>query len=95
MVERGEPIERPPVYRTLIFAFAIWAAHFIASYGAVLIFPEQAIARWIAVAALVMAAGALTFWTWRLGPSRAPPALAAVGLAMAGIVLGTFPALVG
>ena len=95
MAEPGDPIERRSEYRTLVAAFAIWAAHFIISYGAVLIFPEQPIARWIAVAAMMAATGALIGWARRLDKPRSPFALGALGLALAGIVFGTFPAFVG
>lgn len=95
MVEPGDPIERRGEYRTLIAAFAIWGAHFSASYGAVLIFPEQQIARWIAIAAMIVAAAALIARGWRLSKPRSPLVLGALGLALAGIVFGTFPAFVG
>lgn len=95
MAEPGDPIERRDEYRTLIVAFAIWVLHFAICYGAVLIFPEQPISRWIAVVALIAAAAALITWGWRLGKPRSPLALGALGLALAGIVFGTFPAFVG
>jgi len=95
VVERGEPIERQGQYRTLVAAFAIWAAHFAISYGAVLIFPGQPLARWIAIAAMIGAGGAVITWGRRLDKPRSPLALGALGLALAGIVFGTFPALVG
>ena len=95
MAEPGDPIERRDEYRTLVAAFAIWAAHFMISYGAVLIFPEQQIARWIAIATMIAATGAVIGWGWRLDKPRSPLALGALGLALAGIVFGTFPAFVG
>ena len=95
MVEQGDPIERRGEYRTLIAAFAIWAVHFTICYGAVLVFPEQPIARWIAIAAMIAAAGTLIGWGLRLGKPRSPFALGALGLAMSGVVFGTFPAFVG
>ena len=95
MVERGEPIERPANYRTLIFAFAVWAAHFIISYGAVLIFPGHPAARWIAAAALLLAVLVLVLWARRLARPRSPLALGAMGLALAGVVFGTIPAFIG
>ena len=79
----------------LIAAFAIWAVHFTICYGAVLVFPEQPIARWIAIAAMIAAAGTLIGWGLRLDRPRSPFALGALGLALAGIVFGTFPAFVG
>lgn len=94
MAESGEPIEHPTVYRSVVFAFAVWSAHFIVAYGAVLIFPGQPSARWIAIAAAIAAVGALTVWTVLQRPAPRL-GLAAVGLALAAIVLGTFPAIVG
>ncbi len=82
------------MYRSIVFAFAVWSAHFIVAYGAVLIFPGQPIARWVAIAAMFAAMGALTLWIVLHRPFPRL-ALAAVGLALAAIVLGTFPAIVG
>lgn len=95
MAEQGDPIEQPAIYRTLLVAFGIWAAHFIISYGAALIFPGEPLARWIAVGALIAAIIALAVWTLRLKPAPPHLALAAVALSLAAIVLGTFPAFVG
>ena len=95
MVEPGDPIERQGEHRTLIAAFAIWGVHFSVSYGAVLIFPEQQIARWIAIAAMIIAAATLIARGLRLSKPRSSLALGALGLALAGIVFGTFPAFVG
>ncbi|WP_370177737.1 hypothetical protein [Alteriqipengyuania sp.] len=91
--EGGQPIDRPSIYRTLVLAFAVWALHFMIAYGAVLVFPGQAIARWIAVAAGIVACAGLLFWARRL--PRASLAFGAIGLAVAAIILGTFPAIVG
>ncbi len=95
MPERELPIERPEIYRTLLFAFAIWAAHFIASYAAVLIFPTSALARWIAVAALILALAVLAMRLRALGRPRSAIAIGALGIAAAAILFGTLPAIVG
>ncbi len=95
MVERSDPISHPAIYRTIIFAFAVWGAHFIASYAGVLIFPGSLVARLIAIVALIVAAAALAVRAWSLTKPRAPLALGALWLALAAIVFGTFPALVG
>lgn len=81
--------------RTALFAFAIWTAHFIAAYGAALIFPELALARWITVAALVVAVVALGWRVRQMARPRVNLALAAIGIAFVAIVFGTFPAVVG
>ena len=47
--EIGEPIDRPSIYRTLLIAFVIWSAHFAFSYAGVLVFPDDGIARIIAI----------------------------------------------
>ena len=93
--EPGEPIDRPPIYRALLIAFAIWAAHFAISYGAVLVFPGQAIARIVAVAAGLAALAVLVAQARRSARPRSSLALGALGLAGAAIVFGTFPAIVG
>ncbi|WP_324261308.1 hypothetical protein U4960_14435 [Altererythrobacter sp. H2] len=95
MAEQGDPIERPAIYRTLVVVFAVWAAHFMVAYGAALVFPGQPLAGWIAITALLVAIAALFAWVRRIGRPRPPLALAAMGLAGAAIVLGTFPAIVG
>lgn len=95
MAEHGDPIDHPAIYRTLIFAFAVWAGHFALSYGAVLIFPEQAIARWIAGLGFLIAAGILAWWTLRIEAPRPVLLLGTVGIALAAIAFGTFPAIVG
>ena len=95
MVEDEQPIDDPAVLRTALFAFAVWTAHFMVAYGAALIFPEQALARGIAGAALVVAAAALVWRAQRMKTPRAKLALAAIGIAFVAIVFGTFPAVVG
>ena len=95
MADPGDPIERPDNYRTLVFAFAVWAAHFAGSYAGVLISPGQSIARWIAFAALAAATAALALKARSLARPRPRLALLALGIALAAIVFGTFPAIVG
>ena len=93
--EIGEPIDRPSIYRTLLIAFVIWSAHFAVSYAGVLVFPDDGIARIIAIVAGLIAIAALLVQVRRLPAPRSPLALGALGLAGAGVIFGTFPALVG
>lgn len=93
--ERDAAIDRPPIYRTLLIAFIIWMAHFTISYGAVLIFPENGIARIIAILACITALALLFLQSRKLSGRRSPLALGALGLAGAGIIFGTFPAIIG
>ncbi len=95
MVDSEEPIDDPAVLRTALFAFAVWTAHFMVAYGAALIFPEQPLARWIAVVALLVAAVALVWRARRMKTPRARLALAAIGIAFVAIMFGTFPAVLG
>ena len=67
--EIGEPIDRPSIYRTLLIAFVIWSAHFAISYTGVLVFPDDGIARIIAIGAGLIAIAALLGQVLRL---RAP-----------------------
>ena len=93
--EIGDPIDHPSIYRTLLIAFLIWSAHFTLSYTGVLVFPDDGIARIIAIGAGVIAIAALLAHVRRLPVPRSPLALGALGLAGAGIIFGTFPAIVG
>ena len=93
--ESGDPIDRPPVYRALLIAIAIWAAHFSISFGAVLVFPGEAIARIIAVVAGLAALAVLVAQARGSARPQSSLALGAFGLAAAAIVFGTFPAIVG
>ena len=93
--EIGEPIDRPSIYRTLLIAFVIWSAHFAVSYAGVLVFPDDGIARIIAIGAGLIAIAALLVQVRRLPAPRSPLALGALGLAGAGVIFGNFPALVG
>ena len=88
-------MDRPAIYRTFLIAFLAWSAHFIVSYGAVLIFPGQGMARIIAILAGLVALAVLIVLARRLAVPRSPLALGALGIAGAGIVFGTFPAVVG
>jgi hypothetical protein len=93
--EFGEPIDRPSIYRTLLIAFLIWSAHFAISYAGVLVFPDDGIARIIAIVAGLIVIAALLVQARRLPAPRSPLALGALGLAGAGVIFGTFPAFVG
>jgi len=93
--ELGEPIDRPSIYRTLLIAFLIWSAHFAASYAGVLVFPDDGRARIVAIGAGLIAIAALLVQVRRLPAPRSSLALGALGLAGAGIIFGTFPAIVG
>ena len=93
--EIGEPIDRPSIYRTLLVAFVIWSAHFAVSYAGVLIFPDDEIARIIAIVADLIAIAALLVRVRRLPAPRSSLALGALGLAGASIIFGTIPAIVG
>lgn len=87
------PIDQNRTWNTVLLAFAIWAAHFVAAYGAALIFPGQAIVLWIALAAFVGALVALV-WLW-LRRTRTPLGTLAVALAGLFVVFDTLPALLG
>ena len=93
--EIGEPIDRPSIYRTLLIAFVIWSAHFAISYAGVLVFPDAGIARIIVIGAGLIAIAALLGQALRLRAPRSPLALGSLGLAGAGVIFGTFPAIVG
>lgn len=100
MADRGEPggsdpLDRPVIYRTLVWAFAVWAAHFTLSYAAVLVFPDQPIARIVAIAATMLALGILAWMARKLPHPRPNLAIAALVLSAAGIAFGTFPAIIG
>lgn len=93
MPEPDQPIDRPAVYRVLIGAFAVWALHFIVAYGAALIFPGQAIARWVAIAAMVLAIALLLMVARNYRRATGAVGMAAAGIAIAAIMLGTLPAI--
>ncbi|MGN3975440.1 hypothetical protein [Tsuneonella sp. SYSU-LHT278] len=79
----------------LVFAFTVWALHFAVSYGAALVFPGLAIARWITGGALVAGIAALTVALIRYRVEGGAIGVAAAGLAAAAMAFGTFPAIVG
>ena len=91
----ADEIDRPAIYRTLLLAFFVWAAHFTVSYGAVLVFPGQPAARIISIMAGIGALALLAWWGLRLPHPRSSLAGGMIGLAAAGVVFGTFPAIVG
>jgi hypothetical protein len=95
VVEDEEPIDHRSVISNAIFAFALWTAHFMVAYGAALIFPEQVMARWIAIATLVAAVVALVWRFKKIAEPRPRLAIAAIGISLIAIVFGTFPAFVG
>ena len=90
-----EPLDRPQSWRTGLLALVVWAAHFVAVYAAGLIFPGQPVVRWLALAAMLAALGALA-WLWlRDGSERT--ALGTISILLAGlfVVYDTLPALLG
>jgi hypothetical protein len=93
--ESGQPIDRPAVYRGLTLAFAVWAAHFVVAYGAALILPGVSAARWIAIGATVIAAGVIAVAALRYRAQTTPLGPAAAALALAAILFGTLPAVIG
>ena len=95
MPEKGPAIDRPVIYRGLLFAFGVWGAHFIVAYGAALIFPGLALARWIALAATVMAVAVLLLAAHRYGRRAGRLGLLTLALALAAVFFGTLPAVIG
>lgn len=85
------PIDQNHTWRTVLIAFVIWSAHFIAVYGAGLIFPGEKVVLWIALAACLVALGALV-WLWR---RHMRTALGALAIVLSGlfVVYDTLPAL--
>ncbi len=82
------------------WAFAVWAAHFSVLWGASSAFPGDQAARWIALAATVVALAALA-WFWRDRAGKLTRCAGrhvlplAIGIAAAAILFGALPALVG
>ncbi|GGD55344.1 hypothetical protein GRI62_03485 [Erythrobacter arachoides] len=82
------------------WAFAVWTAHFTALWGASSAFPGDPAARWIALAATVVALAAL-IWLWRLRAARRARGAGrhvtplAIGMAGVAVLFGALPALVG
>lgn len=82
-------------WRTLTFAFVLWAAHFVISYGAELILPNDPAVRWIALVAALAAMAAIVQCWIRLG--RDGSRVVKLALAIAALAIGyqTLPALIG
>jgi O-antigen ligase len=85
------PIDQNRTWRTVLLAFVIWAAHFVAVYAAGLIFPDQPIVLWIALAACLAALGALAL-LWLRGIRTTLGTLAIV-LSGLFVIYDTLPAL--
>lgn len=83
-------------WRTLALAFTIWTAHFMAVWSVSIIFPAQAIARWIAVA-LTLAAFAALFAVWKRARDAQHSRWTdlAVAIAAGAVAFDTLPALIG
>lgn len=83
-------------WKAAVLALMVWAAHFSVLWGASSVFPGNAAARWIALAATIAAAGALV-WLWPPDRARGPVAIprTSIGLAAAAIGFGAMPALIG
>lgn len=81
---------------TPVLALALWAAHFSLLWAASSIFPDQAVARWIAVA-LTVAAFALLWWLWVRSGRVSVTSIPGLGIALAGagMAFGVLPAIVG
>jgi len=81
---------------TPVQALALWAAHFSVLWAASSIFPDQALARWIAIA-LTAAALAILWWLWKRAGRVAVTSTPGLGIALAGagIVFGVVPAIIG
>ena len=81
------------------WAFAVWAAHFSALWGASSIFPADPAARWIALGATVLALAALALlWRARVAGRRGEGGLVmplALGLSGLAIAFGGLPAMIG
>ncbi|MGX7897013.1 hypothetical protein [Tsuneonella sp. HG222] len=76
------------------WAFAVWAAHFSALWGASSVFPNSPVARMLAMAATLVAIAALAV-LWRRRRSAKNMPKAAIGFAAVAIVFGALPAVVG
>jgi hypothetical protein len=89
------PIDQNRTWLTVLLAFVIWSAHFIAVYAAGLIFPGEMVVLWIALAACVAALAALV-WLWvRPAGVRTPLGMLAIVLSGLFVVYDTLPALLG
>jgi len=83
-------------WRTLAAAMAVWTAQFTILWVASIVFPGQALARWIALPCTLLAAGTLA---WLYLRARRPALLTTPGLglaiAAAGTLFNALPPLVG
>jgi len=81
---------------TPFLALILWTAHFMILWGASIIFPGHALARWIALAVTLAALGALV-WLWRASKVRSVFSVPGLGIAVAGagVVFDALPALIG
>jgi hypothetical protein len=77
-------------------ALIAWAAHFTLLWSASSIFPEQPLARWIAVALTMVALAALA-WIWRRRAVRTVQSIPGLGIAIAAVAItfSALPALIG
>lgn len=83
-------------WRTLSLALVIWSGHFIAVWLVSIIFPGQAIARWIAVALSVLSFAALyLLWSRKRRPAIRSVAGLGIALAAVGVAFDTMPAIIG
>lgn len=78
------------------FALAVWLAHFTLLWGASIVFPDQAAARWIALGVTIAALAGLA-WLWFARRIALAPSVPALGVAMAtlAILFGAVPPIVG
>lgn len=81
---------------TPFLALSVWAAHFMTLWGVSSVFPEQALARWIAVA-LTIAALATLYGIARRRPVKTMISIPGLGLALSGVatVFTALPAVIG
>lgn len=81
---------------TLIAALMVWTAHFGAVWGASIIFPGQAIARWLALV-FTIAAGAALAGLWLRAGKPGITSVGGISLAIAAgaTAFDAMPALVG
>lgn len=57
----------------IVGGLIVWAAHFVAIYAIASVFPGQAIARWLVLAASAAAIGANTAILWSTSARRNDP----------------------
>ena len=90
-----EELNRPLNWRTLTFAFLIWAVHFAVSYAAELILPGNPAVRWIALAAALAAFAAVALCWRRLEPHGSPVLKLALAFVSMAFPYQPFPPLIG